>query len=128
MTQHPKGRHAPAGEAPGMTINSSHWGVFEPIITQGRIVEVRPFAPDPDPSPIIHSIPDAVHHHCRVLQPAVREGWLKHGPGGASEKRGGDRFIPVTWERALDLVERELKRVINDYGNEAIFGGSYGWA
>jgi biotin/methionine sulfoxide reductase len=109
-------------------LNSSHWGVFEPIVSEGHVVAVRPFAPDPDPSPIIRSIPDAVHHHCRVIQPAVREGWLKHGPGGASERRGGERFIAVTWERALDLVESELKRVIAIYGNEAVFGGSYGWS
>ncbi len=44
------------GEAPGMTINSSHWGVFEPIVADGRVVAVRSFAPDPDPSPIIRSI------------------------------------------------------------------------
>jgi biotin/methionine sulfoxide reductase len=116
------------GEAPGITVNSSHWGVFEPIAAKERLVDVRPFAPDPDPSPIIHSIPDAVHHPCRVMQPAVREGWLKHGPGGTRERRGGERFISVTWERALGLIESELKRVIACYGNEAIFGGSYGWS
>ena len=56
------------------------------------------------------SFPDAGRHHCRVMQPAVREGWLKHGPGGASEGRAGERFISVIWECALDLVESALKR------------------
>lgn len=115
-------------EYPHLTVNSSHWGVFEPVVIEGRLVEVRHFSHDPDPSSIIRSIPDAVHHHCRVIQPAVREGWLRQGPGRAGEGRGGDRFIPVTWERALDLIEGELKRVIADHGNEAIFGGSYGWS
>lgn len=94
-------------------LNSSHWGVFDPLIVEGRIVEARPFPKDPDPSPILRSIPDAVHHPCRVAQPAVRERWLKHGPGKAREGRGGDRFVLVTWERALALVEHELKRVIS---------------
>src|SRR5262249_47459294 len=61
-------------------------------------------------------------------QPAVREGWFTHGPGRANEGRGSDRFVPVSWARALDLVANELKRVIAEHGNAAIFGGSYGWA
>jgi biotin/methionine sulfoxide reductase len=71
-------------------MNSSHWGVFTPIVTEGRIVDVRI-----GPRPIAHHSlnADAVHHPCRVMQPAVREGWLKHGPGGANEGRGGNRFI-----------------------------------
>jgi biotin/methionine sulfoxide reductase len=73
-------------------MNSSHCGVFTPLVTEGRIVDVRSFVLDPDPSLIIRSIPDVVHHPCRVLQPAVWEGWLTHGPGGTSKGRGGDRF------------------------------------
>ena len=109
-------------------LNSSHWGVFEPVTAEGRIVAARPFAHDPHPSPILRSIPDAVHHRSRVAQPAVREGWLKHGPGKGNEGRGGDRFVSVSWDRALDLVEQELKRVIATHGNEAIYAGSYGWS
>lgn len=115
-------------ESSNPSLNSSHWGVFEPVAVDGRLFDVRPFAQDPDPSPLLHSLPDAVHHRCRVLQPAVREGWLKHGPGRANEGRGGDRFVSVTWERALDLVTDELKRVIASHGNASIFAGSYGWA
>jgi len=80
------------GEAPGMTMNSSHWGVFTPLVIAGRVVDVRSFALDPDPSLIIGSLPDAVHHPYPVLQPAVWKGWLTHGSGGASKRRGGDRF------------------------------------
>ena len=109
-------------------LNSSHWGVFTPIVVDGRLVRTQPFAHDPDPSPLLQSIPDAVHHSCRVLQPAVREGWLKYGPGKGNAGRGGDRFVSISWDRALTLVADELKRVIGEFGNEAIFAGSYGWA
>src|SRR5438105_2075735 len=107
--------------------NSSHWGAFEPIVTNGRLVGAAPFPKDPDPSPLLGSIADAVYHRSRVTQPAVREGWLKHGPGAANDGRGGDRFVAVSWDRALDLVASELKRVIDVHGNAAIYGGSYGW-
>jgi biotin/methionine sulfoxide reductase len=111
-----------------ITPGSSHWGAFNAVVENGRLIEAQPFAHDPDPSPILRSIPDAVHHHSRVAKPAVREGWLKHGPGAANDGRGGDRFIEVSWERALDLIVLELKRVIREHGNRAIFGGSYGWS
>jgi biotin/methionine sulfoxide reductase len=111
-----------------VTPGSSHWGAFNAVVEDGRLVDVQPFAHDPDPPPMLHSIPDAVHHHSRVAKPAIREGWLKHGPGAANDGRGGDRFVEVSWDRALDLVAGELKRVIAAHGNRAIFGGSYGWA
>jgi biotin/methionine sulfoxide reductase len=57
-----------------ISLNSSHWGVFDPVVESGRVVDVRPFTRDSDPSPIIRSIPDSVHHRCRVMEPAVREG------------------------------------------------------
>src|SRR2546423_161938 len=97
-------------EPPCLTLNSSHWGAFAPVVDEGRLVEVQPFPNDPDPSPMLRSIPDVVYHQCRVTQPAVREGWLKYGASKAIERRGSDRFVPVTWECALDFVERELRR------------------
>jgi biotin/methionine sulfoxide reductase len=108
-------------------LNDSHWGAFEPVVVDGRVTEARPFAKDPDPSPLLGSIPDALHHASRVAQPAVRTGWLENGPGGERERRGADRYVTVSWERALDLVADELRRVIRESGNQAIYAGSYGW-
>ena len=36
--------------------------------------------------------------------------------------------VPLSWEDSIELAANELIRVKNDFGNEAIFGGSYGWA
>ena len=57
----------------------------------------------------------------------VREGWLKHG-GGHGEGRGREPFVPVSWDRALDLVAGELARVKRDHGHDAIMAGSQGWS
>ena len=108
-------------------LNGSHWGAFEPVVSEGCVTETRPFAKDPDPSPLLRSIPDALHHASRVAQPAVRAGWLEDRPGGARDRRGTDRSVPVSWERALDLIADEIRRVISERGNQAIFAGSYGW-
>jgi biotin/methionine sulfoxide reductase len=106
--------------------NHSHWGAFLAEVEDGRIVGVRPFEHDPDPSPLIEAVPAAVHSPTRVAQPIVREGWLARGPG-RGEGRGRERFVPVSWDRALDLVASELDRVKRNHGHDAIMGGSQGW-
>jgi biotin/methionine sulfoxide reductase len=97
-------------------------------VRDGRLVSVRPFERDPSPSPIIHSWPGALYDPTRVAQPMIRKGWLEHGPGGNRQLRGADAFVPVSWERALDLVAAELARVREHHGNRSIFAGSYGWS
>jgi biotin/methionine sulfoxide reductase len=57
----------------------------------------------------------------------VRRGWLEHGPG-PDERRGRDEFVPLAWDKALDLLGTELGRIRDTYGPGAVFGGSYGWA
>ncbi|MBV8137999.1 MAG: molybdopterin-dependent oxidoreductase [Deltaproteobacteria bacterium] len=108
-------------------LNSSHWGAFEAVVVEGRMIAARPFVKDPDPSPILRSIPDGLYHPTRVAQPAVRVGWLEGGPGATREGRGADRYVSVSWEHALDLIANEIKRVICERANQGIFAGSYGW-
>ena len=108
--------------------HSAHWGAFTAQVDDGRVVGVKPFKEDPNPTPILKGMAEALYHDCRVAEPMIRKGWLENGPGGKRELRGGDPFIPVSWEKALDLVADELVRVRREHGNEAIFGGSYGWA
>ena len=103
----------------------SHWGLFYPEIDNGRVVRMRPFEGDPHPPAIGAAFPDAVHSPLRIEQPMVRQGWLEHGPGPGL--RGGEPFVPVSWERALDLVAGEVQRVIREHGNESLYAGSYGW-
>ncbi|HVC51425.1 MAG TPA: molybdopterin-dependent oxidoreductase [Stellaceae bacterium] len=107
--------------------NHSHWGAFNAVVEDGRVVGVTPFELDPDPSRLIEAIPAAVHSEMRVARPMVREGWLARGPGSGAG-RGRERFVPVKWERALDLVAGEIKRVRREHGDTAIMGGSQGWS
>jgi biotin/methionine sulfoxide reductase len=104
----------------------SHWGAFHAEVRDGRVVGVKPFARDPDPSPLIEAIPQAVHSPTRIARPMVREGYLARGLASRAG-RGRERFVPVAWERALDLVAGELARVKRDHGHAAIMGGSAGW-
>lgn len=109
-----------------MKPHSSHWGAFFAQETEGGIT-LRPHPDDPDPSPILANLPDAVRHSTRIQKPAIRRGWLSDGPG-PSTGRGSDLFVSVDWDGALDLVSRELRRVYSSAGPSAVFGGSYGWS
>ena len=104
--------------------HSSHWGAFHAVVQGDRLIQARAPADDPDPSPMLASIPDMVHGKSRIGRPMVREGWLKH----RDRNRGADRFVEVSWDEALDLVAGELARVKSEHGNASIFAGSYGWA
>jgi biotin/methionine sulfoxide reductase len=106
---------------------TSHWGAYRVQAEAGGEIVVTPHPDDPAPSPLLGNIAGALWHATRVRRPAVRRGWLERGPG-PSDRRGHDPFCEVSWDKALDLVAAELARVRGAHGNEAIFGGSYGWA
>lgn len=107
---------------------STHWGAYNIHVDNGRISDVTPSSLDPDPSPIGRSLIESVTHPVRIEQPMVRRGWLEGRIGENTKGRGGEPFIPVSWETVNKLVAAELTRVKRDYGNRAIFAGSYGWA
>ena len=110
------------------TLTAAHWGVHEVEFRDGVAVGLKPFALDPDPSPIGLDALSPEVARLRVRRPAVRESWLRHGPGAAPEKRGEEPFIEIDWPHAEELVAREIERVRATHGNQAIFGGSYGWS
>ncbi|WP_439810743.1 molybdopterin guanine dinucleotide-containing S/N-oxide reductase [Bordetella bronchiseptica] len=119
---------APPASRPGDAErpHSAHWGAFYAAF-DGQAVRVRPHPDDPDPSPLIDNFTNALRHPVRVTTPMVRRGWLERGPG-ADPARGADEFVAVSWDEALDLVARELARVRDAHGPQAVFGGSYGWS
>jgi biotin/methionine sulfoxide reductase len=92
----------------------------------GRLV-VQPHPGDPDPNLLLQNFPEALRHKARIARPMVRRGWLEDGPGPDS-RRGRDEFVAMEWDQVLDLLAKELARVRDAHGPQAVFGGSYGWA
>ena len=105
----------------------THWGAYSAEVEDGRLVGMRPFAGDPDPSPMGAGMVDALDDACRIREPMVRQGWLEHGPRADDAGRGAEPFVAVSWGRALDLLAGEIERIRGDHGNQAIYAGSYGW-
>ena len=85
-----------------------HWGTWQVESSEGEIVAVKPVPWDKNPSRIGQSLPDAVTSQTRIRRPAVRAGYLQHGPA-SREGRGKEPFVEVSWEVALDLLARELR-------------------
>ena len=110
----------------GLLPHSAHWGAFS--VRRGPDgIEIVPHPRDPAPSPLLGNLPAALTHRARIARPAVRRGWLEHGPG-ADRRRGRDDFVAMPWDKALDLVAGELRRVYAVHGPRGVFGGSYGWS
>lgn len=107
-------------------LTSTHWGTYHVETADDKIAAMTPVAWDKNPSRIGQSMPEAVTGNTRIRRPAVRLGYLKNGPA-SREGRGKEPFVEVSWEQALDLVAREMQSVKQRHGNEAIYGGSYGW-
>lgn len=107
---------------------ASHWGVYGVEVgPRGDIVATRPFPADPHPSALAQGLPEAVRSDLRIDRPYVRAGYLRRRSNPPHD-RGREPFVGVTWDTALDLVDAELRRVKERFGNGAIYGGSYGWA
>ena len=106
---------------------ASHWGIYR-VREEGGVPQLAPYEADPDPSPIgLHQM-DVNASPLRIRRPAVRRSWLEKGPGAAPHLRGREPFVELDWDEALDLAAAEIDRVRMTHGNEAIFGGSYGWS
>jgi biotin/methionine sulfoxide reductase len=106
----------------------THWGNFRIETRDGKICGVHPYASDPEPSPIGENLRAALDPAVRIAQPMVRQSYLGNPLDSAPHLRGIDRYVPVSWDCALELAADALRRVRAEHGNEAIFGGSYGWA
>ncbi len=98
MAQHPDNRD--------LKPHSAHWGAFSAGMRDGKLV-VLPHPADPDPNLLLQNFPDSLRHRARIARPMVRRGWLEHGPR-PDDRRGRDKFVAVSWDRALDLLANEL--------------------
>ena len=110
----------------GEVITASRWGVVHAHVQGGKLTHLTPFEYDYAPSPNLNGLCHLPYSPSRIRQPMVREGWLKDGPK-SRKQRGEEKFVPVSWEKALDLVAGEMKRVYKEDGPSAVFGRSYGW-
>ena len=105
----------------------THWGTYKFFKDKKDKIKLDNFELDPSPNEYGLGLAEAAIDNLRIKEPHVRKGWLD-SPSNSDGKRGRDKFIPISWDKAFDLASKELLRIKSDFGNSAIYAGSYGWA
>ena len=109
-------------------ITATHWGAYKAVLKDNKLVEMRGVDSDVEPSPFAQSYVDTINSPLRIAQPMVRQNYLEKRQASDRSKRGSEPFVAVSWEEAEQLIADELVRVRENFGNESIYAGSYGWA
>ncbi|MBH66868.1 MAG: Asp-tRNA(Asn)/Glu-tRNA(Gln) amidotransferase GatCAB subunit C [Rhodospirillaceae bacterium] len=112
----------------GRVPTAAHWGTYYAEVEEGRLKALYDYEKDTSPSIIGQGVINALDDRMRVRRPMVRKSFLEKGVQSDRRSRGEEPFVPVSWKIALDLAAREINRVRSEFGNNSIFGGSYGWA
>lgn len=110
----------------GEVMTANRWGVARAHVQGGKLTHLTPFEFDFAPSVNLNGLTELPYNRARIRFPMVRESYLKDGPK-SREKRGRDRWVRVSWDKALDLVAKEMERVYDNYGPQSVWGRSYGW-
>lgn len=92
-------------------MNASHWGVYKVHVKGGRIERLEPIGEDKAPSLQLQGVAQQPYNPARIRYPMVRESYLKKGWKAGGKKRGAEPFVRVTWDKALEIIASELKRV-----------------
>jgi biotin/methionine sulfoxide reductase len=112
-----------------MHLFATHFGTYEVGADANGSPRLMPFRHDPDPAPMGLGYLSLADHPERITAPMVRRSFLDQGAlAGTGDRRGREDFVAVSWDTAASLIADELQRVSSTHGNQAIFGGSYGWA
>ena len=106
---------------------STHWGTYETSKNNKQNLKLKKWSKDPNPSKFGYGLIDAATSDLRINQPFIRKQWLQDRNNN-KKLRGLDEFVPVSWEEAIDLTASELRNIKKEFGNKAIYAGSYGWA
>ena len=98
-----------------------HWGSYYAETEDEKLVSIKPYEKDRDPSSIANGILDSVDDELRIKVPHIRKGYLREirkelanskmsiTGKRSREKRGSDSFVPVSWEEAIDIVSFQMK-------------------
>ena len=105
----------------------SHFGAFNAVIENGRVVGAVPFAARSRPVAADRGDPRR-----RPFADPHRDADGARGLGAGRRRRSrrarARQFRAGVWDRALDLVAGELSRVRREHGPGAMMGGSQGWS
>lgn len=108
--------------------SASHFGAFYAHVRDGKIVDISSqLDSDANPTVMVKSLADRNSSNSRVKYPVVRKSYLEGK--GRGDLRGKEEFVRVSWEEAIELVAKAIKKAQAKGGNESLYNASYGgWA
>lgn len=111
----------------GEVMTGAHWGVLKITLKDGKIIDSKPvYTTSNIPNSLQANTADMVYKS-RVKYPMVRKSYLENPDNPKPALRGSEEFVRVSYEDAIKLVARELKKTRQQKGSESIFAGAYGW-
>jgi trimethylamine-N-oxide reductase (cytochrome c) len=114
----------------GRTFHATHFGPFEAIVRDGKLVGVDTVVElDARPTAMLsYGVMDRTYDKTRIDYPMVRKSYLENWQSGETkpELRGKEPYVRTDWDTALQLTAKAILDTIDKGGNEAIFSSSYG--
>lgn len=111
----------------GEIVTAAHWGILKLTIKDGKVIKSEPWEKITKmDNPLQHYTSDLIYKS-RIKYPYVRKSYLENPDDPKRELRGKDEFVRVSYQEALNLIAKELKKTREQKGISSIFGGSYGW-
>lgn len=112
----------------GEVLTAAHWGMLKLTIKNGKIVKSEPYEKTSDIyNALQHYTQDLVYAKDRIKYPMVRKSYLKNPDKPKPELRGSDEWVRVSYDEAIKLIAKELKKTRKQKGTESVFAGAYGW-
>ncbi|MBS9782806.1 MAG: trimethylamine-N-oxide reductase TorA [Arcobacter sp.] len=112
----------------GEVLSAAHWGMLKLTIKNGKIIKSEPFQKTSNvENSLQYYTDDLVYAKDRIKYPMVRKSYLENPDKPKGELRGKEEWVRVSYEQAIKLIARGLKKTRKEKGSSGIFAGSYGW-
>ncbi len=107
--------------------SANRFGMFTATIKSGEVTQTKAFEKDYFPTPMIRATADMMQNTTRVEYPMVRKSFLDAKGPSKPELRGKEEFVKVSWDTALDLAAKHMRKTFDEHGPESIYGECYWW-
>ncbi len=107
-------------------LTASKVGILRAEVQNDRLISTTGVYSEPIANALHQVGVDQVYAKSRIRSPMVRKSYLAD-PEQMNGQRGKEEFVPVSWEQAYQLIHQQHTRIRQQYGDESIYAGSYGW-
>lgn len=107
-------------------LTAAHWGPLHVETDGERVLSSRGALDSGHLNSLALAVSDQVHSKSRIQFPMARKGFLA-SPDAPQGVRGEDEYVRISWDQALNLIDRQHRRIRQACGAASIFAGSYGW-